>query len=138
MTDLSFSFDDSMYFPKQCEGFTYLDSTNTIDADTEKEIKVDMNSIDKNITEEIDESKSMIENIVIDFYRACYGQPYTIGLFKTNKDNDTIFFIKLKNKLKTKYNLRDSFNMDVVDKTVFVQIPDDIQIYSFTLEQGSD
>lgn len=126
---------DELYIPKEYSGCKYFGSP--FDEDSEKEIKVDLDSIYKNIKlDEIDRTISLEENIITDFYKACYMQPYTIGLLVTNKGRDTTFFTNLKERIRLKYHYDKDFDM-ILDgnKTIHMKIPHSVEIISFEFNQ---
>ncbi len=126
---------DELYIPKQYSGFAYFGPS--FDEDSEKEMKVDLDSIDKNIKlDEIDRTISLEQNIILDFYKACYMQPYSRMLLVNNKGRDTTFFTKLKEKLRFKYHYGEEFDMILDEnKMIHMKIPHSVEITSFEFNQ---
>lgn len=126
---------DELYIPKEYSGCKYFGSP--FDEDSEKEIRVDLDSIDKNIKlDEVDRTISLEENIITDFYKACYMQPYTIGLLVTNKGRDTTFFTNLKERIRLKYHYDKDFDMIAYEnRTIAIKIPHKIELITFEFKQ---
>ena len=75
---------------------------------------------------------SLEQNIILDFYKACYMQPYSKMLLVNNKGRDTTFFTKLKEKLRFKYHYGEEFDMILDEnKIIHMKIPYSVEIISF-------